>query len=41
MFKGQVLNDGDLSNLYEALSVNQLNDYSHVLTGITHAYLQL
>ena len=32
-FKGQVLNSGDLGALYEGLKANDLNQYTHLLTG--------
>jgi pyridoxal/pyridoxine/pyridoxamine kinase len=41
-FKGQVLSDSDLSDLYEGLKVNDINHYTHLLTGNqkSHSILQ-
>lgn len=33
--KGQRLTDLDLSELYEGLKLNEINEYTHILTGTT------
>ncbi|KIH47685.1 hypothetical protein ANCDUO_22251, partial [Ancylostoma duodenale] len=36
--KGQRLTDLDLSELYEGLKLNEINEYTHILTGTTCPY---
>jgi hypothetical protein len=32
-WKGQVLNSNELTDLYEGLKLNKINNYTHLLTG--------
>ncbi|OZC05984.1 pyridoxal kinase domain protein, partial [Onchocerca flexuosa] len=35
IMKGQVLDGAQLSDIYEGLKLNEINNYSHILTGTT------
>lgn len=36
--RGQILNGTQLSDIYEGLKLNGINNYSHILTGIILNY---